>query len=221
MSDVRSRLADRWRLLCDGVGLGARADVVFARLADAYEDSARRYHTLDHLEAVLDELVRLEDAAAAAAVQRGSGELERDAVLFAAFFHDAVMRADGGSEEASADLAERELRFLGAGPTFAQRVGELICVTDGHIPGSADVSAQWLCDADLGVLSGDEREYARYVEQVRSEYAHVPDDLWRAGRSHALNRLLSRPRMYWLAGSDAERAARENISDELSSLAAS
>jgi predicted metal-dependent HD superfamily phosphohydrolase len=59
------------------------------------------------------------------------------------------------------------------------------------------------------------------VQQVREEYAHVPDDLWRQGRGAVLRRFLGAPVLYaepsFRARLDAP--ARANLARELANLA--
>jgi predicted metal-dependent HD superfamily phosphohydrolase len=67
------------------------------------------------------------------------------------------------------------------------------------------------------VLARPWPDYQRYVAAVRAEYAHVADQLWRAGRSAILTGLLARPALYhhhpaW------EAAARANLTRELATL---
>jgi predicted metal-dependent HD superfamily phosphohydrolase len=70
----------------------------------------------------------------------------------------------------------------------------------------------------LDVLSGSRPRYAAYVAAVRAEYAHAPEAAWRSGRAQVLAALLTRPRLYLLAGSKAERKARVNLAGELATL---
>ena len=91
---------------------------------------------------------------------------------------------------------------------------------DRNDPAPDDVDGAVLCDADLAVLARDEDGYRRYVDDVRREYAHVPDELFRAGRATVLSALLAAPTLFrtdegrrrW------ERAARANVEAELARL---
>ena len=59
-----------------------------------------------------------------------------------------------------------------------------------------------------------------YVAAVREEYAHVPDDLFAAGRSAVLGDLLAKPHLFHTpyARASWEAAARANVEAELSAL---
>jgi predicted metal-dependent HD superfamily phosphohydrolase len=164
----------------------------------------RRYHTAEHVSEVLTEVVRLlphEPSASATAV------------VLAARYHDAIydVRAGGGaSEDASARLAAVDVRAAGGSRELADEVARLIRLTAGHTVDPADRSGAVLVDSDLWILAAPAERYDRYVVDVRAEYAHVPDDVWRTGRGQVLDRFLgaaSAGELY-LAGPDDDRAAR-------------
>ena len=59
-----------------------------------------------------------------------------------------------------------------------------------------------------------------YERAIRLEYAHVPDDAFRAGRSKILRHFLARPRLYhlpWFADRYAA-PARSNLQRSLAAL---
>ena len=121
-------------------------------------------------------------------------EADAEAVPLAAWFHDAVydVRAPAGdSEEASARLAADEVRAAGGSVALAAEVARLVRLTAGHVVDPSDRSGAVLVDADLWILSAPPLRYDRYVAAVRAEYAHVPDDAWRAGRGQVLDRFLA------------------------------
>src|SRR6478672_3952790 len=150
----------------------AEQALVRDRLVAAYDDPARGYHDLRHLAEVLthlDELVP-DDAP------------ERDAVVLAAWFHDAVYDVAGGNEERSARLADAVLTNAGAPAALVAEVVRLVLLTEGHDPAPDDFAGQLLCDADLAILAADPERYADYVAGVRREYSELPDELFRPGR---------------------------------------
>jgi predicted metal-dependent HD superfamily phosphohydrolase len=186
------------------------------RLLSAYDDPARGYHDLRHLAEVfarLDELIP-------------DGHPDRDAVLLAAWFHDAVYEsgpsAGDSIEERSAIMAERELATVEAPRLLVDEVARLVRLTEHHRPAAEDHNGQLLCDADLAILAADPARYAEYVEGVRAEYAAVPDDAFREGRLAVLQDLLARQPLFHspLARELWETAARENLGAEVSALSA-
>ena len=133
-----------------------------------YSEPHRRYHTAEHLRQVLAMIDELAD---------DSHDLFL--VRLAAWFHDAVYAIPPGqvsNEEASARLALRELARTGLEQEDLNQVARLVRLTETHLPGSRDPEGELLCDADLAILAAEPEAYARYVEQVREEYASVPDE---------------------------------------------
>jgi len=176
------------------------------RLETAYDDPGRGYHDLRHLSEVLahvDDLMPADDPT-------------REAVLLAAWFHDAVYEGRGDDEERSARLAEDSL----AGSPVAPEVARLVRLTGTHRPADDDHPGQVLCDADLAILAADDARYASYVLGVRAEYAHVPDPDFAAGRAAVLRDLLAKPTLFHTdAGRDRwEERARANVAREIADL---
>lgn len=176
------------------------------RLESAYGDGTRGYHDLLHLNEVLahvDDLMDVEDPA-------------REAVLVAAWFHDAVY--DGGSddEERSARLAEDSLDD----PVLCREVARLVRLTAAHRPADDDHAGQVLCDADLAILASGPERYASYVAGVRSEHSHVTDRDFAAGRAAVLRDLLAKPALFHTASARErwEQPARDNVEHELGTL---
>ena len=206
-------MLDRWLAALPGDGPSGGTGASRAAGEDLlrrWEQPHRHYHTVRHLAAVLD------------VVDTHAGWADDpDAVLLAAWFHDAVYdpRTDD-NEAASAALAGRVLPGLGVTPDRVAEVERLVLLTAGHDPAPGDRPGELLCDADLAILAAPPDRYARYAAAVRREYAHVPDAAFRAGRAAVLRRLLALPRLYHVAevadGWDA--AARANLTAELSTL---
>ncbi|WP_340560491.1 HD domain-containing protein [Streptomyces sp. GSL17-111] len=170
----------------------------------------RRYHTTDHLLAVLD---RVDELAGHAA--------DPEAVRLAAWFHDAVYRPDRSeNEERSAGLAQRALPEAGVGPARTAEVVRLVRLTVTHDPAPGDRDGEVLCDADLAVLAGSPGAYAAYAAAVRAEYAFVPDEAFTAGRADVLRQLLALPRLFRTPHGAArwEAPARHNLGTELALL---
>src|SRR5699024_8114282 len=144
-------------------------------------------------------------------------------------FHDAVYEGTAGAdEEASAQLATTRLReFAGQlpsaaahAPDLSTEVARLVLLTRTHSPPPDDTHGSLLCDADLAILGSSPARYARYVQAVRAEYAHVSEPDWRSGRSAVLGRLLAKDPLYRTrTGAQRwQRQARQNLRTELASL---
>lgn len=181
-----------------------------AELIARWAEPHRRYHTLDHLKAVLAAVEVLADAA-------------RDSTLvrYAAWFHDAVYRGEpGADEENSAQLAELLLPSCGLSTEQVAEVARLVRVTADHSPEPGDANAEVLCDADLAILAAEDAEYTAYAAAVRQEYAHVGDVEFARGRIAVLRDLLASPRLYRTEQGYAwwEERARANVAAEIARL---
>ncbi len=186
---------------------------VLNALLRRHREGQRRYHTVDHVVAVVRHVNELAESESVA---------DLGAVVAAAWFHDAVYEPRSPSNErASARLARRDLTGLGWNPERADSVGTMIEGTAGHAA-PADVDTAVLFDADLAILGATPTAYAAYVEAVRSEYDHVDDDTWRSGRADVLAEFLARERIFNTAtGIDRwEASARVNLQAELDALQA-
>ncbi|WP_026401265.1 HD domain-containing protein [Actinomadura rifamycini] len=198
-------LIERWVALA-----GPHTRHIGAELDARYGEPHRRYHTREHLAAVLDLVDELADHAASP-----------DVVRLAAWFHDAVYdpeRAD--NEERSARLADRMLTDTDLPPGDVARVVRLVELTAAHAPDPGDRDGRVLCDADLAILGAAPDAYAAYAAAVREEYAFVPEELYRAGRAQVLESLLALPSLFNTPPARArfEEAARHNIQTELALL---
>lgn len=208
-----SDLTERWQQLVEACGWeSGPAAEVRDDLIDRHRQPHRHYHTLIHVHAVLEALDRLSESAPPSPAAR-----------LAVWFHDAVYEGIAAAdEEASAQLAEQQLAALGTDAQVVARAAAMVRATAGHTHDSApvDSEAAHMLDADLSILAADEADYDRYVEQVRREYSHVPDDLFTQGRRAVVTGLLTRDPLYLSPEGRArfDAAARRNLARELARL---
>lgn len=186
------------------------AGEAFDRLAGLYGEPHRRYHTLDHIAACLKAL----DAA------DGLSGGDRRRIELALWWHDAVYDPTRSDNEAlSAELAVADLTMLGAAAE-SDETARLIRLTAGHTVDAADRIGAVLVSIDLSILGAPAEAYELYAGQIREEYAHVPDDLYRAGRAAVLRRFLDGPIFPDPAFADRlEAKARANMQAEIELLA--
>lgn len=178
-----------------------------------HREKHRRYHTATHVAWVIRHVDEL-------AVSQPVDHL--DEIVAAAFYHDAVYEAAyPANERASARLARRDLSTLGWDEDSVERVGLMIEATEHGDGGSATGDTAILLDADLAILGADPAGYSAYVAGVRSEYRHVDDEDWAAGRAGVLEGFLRRSTIFQTpAGRDRwEARARANVAAELADLA--
>lgn len=180
-------------------------------LEAAYAEPQRRYHTRRHIDDCLRKL----------AAWPGLTEAERRVLVWAIWWHDAVYdpRAPG-NEARSADLARRDLPALGATAAEVDEVARLILLTAGHRVGAGDRLGEILISIDLSILAAPAADYDAYARAVREEYAHVPAEAWRQGRSAVLQRFLDTPVIFPDPAFRVahEGRARANLKRELGSL---
>lgn len=219
-SDARppSPLELAWAAHVTGIiegGTGSDSDTgvrLFDRLVARHRERQRRYHRIQHVEAVIGHVIDL-------AEHESVGDL--GAVVAAAFWHDAIHEAQHpNNERASARLATRDLTELGWSSQRCQSVAAMIEATAGHADPVDDDTAV-LLDADLAILGADTADYDRYALAVRDEYSHFDDSEWRAGRTTVLNGFIERESIFATptARSRWEADARRNIETELERLA--
>jgi predicted metal-dependent HD superfamily phosphohydrolase len=177
----------------------------FDDVANHYSDPGRFYHTLDHISNVLEAVESL-----------GSSARNLNAVKLAAWLHDVIYDSKASdNEERSAEFAERLCQELAI--PEGRDIASLILKTKTHDAGD-DPDAKVLLDADLAVLGASEPAYRDYAQQIRQEYAWVPEPEYRSGRQKVLTKFLARPRIYHFL-SHLEVPARRNISAEIAQLA--
>ena len=208
-----------WKLDLADLAPAAHSDAVQAIGADLlgrWTEPHRRYHTTRHL---VEVFWALED------LEQGGGIGAREATLgrLVGWFHDAVYELSataGDNERASADLAVRDLHALELEEDDVDTVRDLVVATTSHdLPDNGLAAA--FHDADLWILSAPPDRYAQYTEQVREEYAAVPDEAVRAGRAAVLRPFLERDCVYAtsFARDTWEERARQNLAEELRALA--
>lgn len=183
------------------------------RARATYAEPHRHYHDIRHLKECLDELDWVHELRAKQA------RLLRWAILW----HDSVYepgRRD--NERRSADLAARELSGCNVPGADVDEVVRLIRATEFHRSDPGDVLGRLMVSIDLAILGADPSRYAEYAADVRLEYAHVQDAMWRTGRSIILQRLLECEHIYPdpVFRARLETQARRNIESELSRLGA-
>lgn len=222
MGTLGEALLDRW--LADAALLAPDAgrDLWLAEgslLLRGWSEPHRRYHTTEHLAEVLDALDELTGAGAVG----GADALVARAV---GWYHDLAYdpRARPGSNEhRSATLARDHLHRLGVQDQLVDAVEAGVLMTVDHeitCVAAPSAALDAVHDADLWILCSPPERYAAYREQVRQEYAHVPDDLFARGRATVMGPFLRRERIYRTehAHRSWTERARTNLAQELTEL---
>lgn len=182
------------------------ADTLWQEIVKKYTQASRHYHTLLHLDAILNELLPLEK------------EIEDwSSMIFAIAYHDIiynVLKKD--NEEKSADLAFKRLIELNIEESRATRCSQLILATKNHSM-STDPDFNYFTDADLSILGKESNVYKNYCQQIRKEYKYYPDILYKPGRQKVLLQFLGMKHIYKTSHFQAlyEEKARKNMEEEL------
>lgn len=178
-----------------------------------YQQPHRHYHTLHHIEALLEQFDGIKD------------QLKQpESVLLAIFYHDVIYQTQDkpamSNERQSAAYFIAELGgFL---PIDLQnRVVELIIATEKHeLADTNDSDMAYFLDMDLRILGQTDLVYQAYCQQIRLEYQHVAKVLYNFSRKKALKRFLDRKRLYFTQrfSTQYEQQARQNIKSEIKTL---
>lgn len=184
----------------------AKSKATFERLAKAYQQKNRHYHTLLHLENMFNALQTYELQI-----------VDKQVVMLSIFFHDVVYATHyySRNEERSAVYADKCLTALGVPTETIAKVKTYILATQHHQPAPDDQDLQLLLDVDLAILGSNETNYKTYTQAIRQEYAYYPDFIYTQGRKKVLKNFLERPRIFYLLPESLEIQARENITKEL------
>lgn len=181
----------------------------WAEIEKNYSGRKRFYHSLAHLENLLQQLLPVKP------------EIRNwDAVVFALYYHDAVydtLKSD--NEEKSAGLAEKRLKQLAVPDGIIALTKRHILATKSHLP-SDDGDTNLFTDADLSILGQDWETYSAYCKNVRKEYAIYPDLVYIPGRKKVLKHFLSMDRIFKTGPfyDRYEAQAEKNLNKELDLL---
>jgi predicted metal-dependent HD superfamily phosphohydrolase len=175
----------RWTALWSGLGAEGDGLSVFTRLAAAYAEPARVYHTTVHIHDCLAQFDLSRKAA------RRPEEVEA-----ALWFHDAVYEpARSDNEDRSADLARTALADSGVPCDVADHIAGMVLATrHASIPNDPDVAL--VCDIDLSILGRTPEVFDRFERQIRREYGWVPEFAYRSARLEILRGFLKRSFIY-------------------------
>lgn len=120
---------------------------------------------------------------------------------------------------ACVDLTCTHLHALGVSEDIIERVTELLLFLARHRAPRTDLDAQVLVDADLASLAVAPQEYKKLRENLRAEFADIPEIDYLSARCATIRRLLSFDTIYQSPLGEAwESAARANLELELTKI---
>ncbi len=150
-----------------------------------YQDGQRAYHNLSHIYSMFTKWDTM--------------GLEMDSSLeYAIWYHDIIYDSKAkDNEQQSADFFRQAFLNVMDGESL-DRVTQLILSTQKHFPLlEADELNPLMLDLDLFILSAPSDLYGKYSAAIRKEYAWVPNELYRIGRTKVLESFLERSRIYF------------------------
>jgi len=183
-------------------------------LRQRHGEPQRHHHTWAHVEALLGHY------------RRWVRYLNRPGpVLWALYWHDAIYDPKAkDNEERSAQLLEQDAAGH-LSPHDIQFAAAIIRATATHtvpegLPARDAEDLALFLDMDLSILGAPEAVYDQYEQDIRAEYAFVPEEAYRAGRGTILKGFLSRPRLYFtdIAHAEWDAAARANLTRAVRAL---
>ena len=171
-----------------------------------YSNNERHYHTLQHLDNLLNQLTEIKSK-----IQNW------EIILFSLYYHDIIQSSlKSDNEERSAELAERRMKQINVSSEKIELCKKHILATKSHLK-SIDSDTNYFIDADLSILGQSWEVYSLYCSKVRKEYSVYPDLIYVPGRKKVLNHFLSMDRIfktdYFYRIYEAQ--AKENVQKEL------
>ncbi|MGD1913971.1 MAG: hypothetical protein ACFB2X_24970 [Rivularia sp. (in: cyanobacteria)] len=199
-----------WRLLQNFDINKAAAEKTFTEIVAAYSTPNRFYHTLKHIDRILEVIQQLEYQTQ-----------DLQTVQLAAWFHDIVYHTKAkDNEEKSAARAVELLLPLSIPSNAIKNVKRLILTTKTHQALTSDSDAQILLDADLAILGSNASEYSKYTQAIRQEYFWVPEIEYFVARKQVLENFLQRKNIYFTQEiqQTKEKTARNNLEAEIEQI---
>ena len=175
---------ERWSTLMGALRIAAHVDT-YERLAAAYSEPHRHYHTPVHIRSCLAEL----DLARGLATSGAEVEV-------ALWFHDAIYSPTAADNEVrSARWATEFLADAGLSSAACERVhAHILATRHDAVPAAGDSAL--VVDIDLSILGQDRATYDAFEKDVRAEYRWVPWFLYRRKRREILESFLARGSIY-------------------------
>jgi predicted metal-dependent HD superfamily phosphohydrolase len=174
-----------------------------------YSNKKRHYHTLTHLENLLQQLLAVKTKIK-----------EWDTVLFTLYYHDIIYNPlKTTNEEKSAEFAENRMQLIAVPQPIIDNCINQILATKKHLL-STDDDTNIFTDADLSILGQPWELYEKYYKQVRKEYALYPDLIYIPGRKKVLQHFLQMQQIFKTDYffEKFEEQAKENLKKELQKL---
>jgi predicted metal-dependent HD superfamily phosphohydrolase len=199
----------RWEEVWQNLDARPIPPEVLEELVKAYSSPNRFYHNLTHIQDCLSQFDRTKSLAA-----------HPVEVELAIWFHDAVYDTRrNDNEQKSAEWATAVINQSEVDHAVAERVLKLILATR-HMMEVLHRDAQLMVDVDLSILGRETEIYWQYENNIRKEYAWVPENIFRKKRIDVLRGFLVREHIYYheTYREMFEHQARMNLEQAIANL---
>jgi predicted metal-dependent HD superfamily phosphohydrolase len=186
IESLSKQLYPRWETLWQQISTEkAIGYAVFNELITCYSELHRAYHNLQHIADCLSQFDQF------CVHFKPISPLILELVIWS---HDVLY--DPRAKDNEAKSAQWMIARLPQESTIdTSLLTELILATEHKNPPETP-DAQLLVDIDLSILGSEPARFDAYEQQIREEYAFVPDDKFCTGRTAVLRHFLSRPTIY-------------------------
>ncbi len=174
-----------------------------------YSSQKRHYHNLNHLENLLEQLLKVK-----------SEIKDWNVVLFTLYYHDIIYNAlKKDNEEKSANCAKKVMFELNISSNKIELCYSQIIATKSHHKNTNE-DTNLFTDADLSILGFPSKKYRIYYTQVRKEYKMFPDFMYNPNRKKVLQKFLKMKRIFKTDYffNSFEKQARINLKSEIKIL---
>ena len=195
---------------------------LYEDLCSKYSTQDRFYHTIIHIENMINDL----DLAWDHFVHSLKDSYENlqsayNNLYLSIWFHDSIFDPKSKENEInSADFTASELQKLNYRERDLKTICELILCTIHHRPMVDCDLYKLFLDIDLAILGKEVEEYNLYSKNIRKEYSHVPEEIYREKRKEILESFLQKDQIFFTGyfQSKYEASARRNLNLEIKSL---
>ncbi|GEO08487.1 HD domain-containing protein [Segetibacter aerophilus] len=213
MDNILDYVKKKWKQLTAFSNKEEIKEQLWEEILYRYSEQHRHYHNLTHI-AFLYSLCD----------QHLDRILNPAVTGFAILYHDIVYdtyRPD--NEEQSAALAESHLKQLNVNSRIIENIKTFIIATKDHkVPQGFALKNDLglFLDFDIAILGAEAETYKAYSEKIRQEYLKYPDDVYKAGRKQALQKVLESEKIFITNDfvETMEETARKNINSEVGQL---
>ena len=153
-------------------------------LKQAYAESQRAYHTLQHINECLFHFEQVQDLLE-----------DARAVELALWFHDAVYNPKASDNEACSATLFQDLLKDDLSTALLAKISQWIIATKQHFP-SSDQDLNLLLDIDLAILGATSKRFIEYQQQIQCEYDWVDSEIYQHKRKQVLTHFFLQQPLY-------------------------